>query len=204
VPPRDPGQRASVVRVTVRRGQAGAIAAALARRADVPFVDVASTGEEVSAFVAAGDGARSRLLSDLASQVADAVTDVTAQTVLRIHAEAHQWRLPGLGKQEREALGDPVRSHGFVPPAADETETRIRAVLEADGRADAATVAARSGVPATTVRRRLSALRAAGTLLTGVGIDPGRLGYQAAGAGRRPGLAGGRLTCPRLGSCGSW
>jgi predicted ArsR family transcriptional regulator len=81
----------------------------------------------------------------------------------------------------REALADPVRSDGFVLPAADETEARIRAVLEADGRAGAATVAARSGVPATTVRRRLSALRAAGTLLTSVGVDPGR-----------PGLAGGR------------
>jgi len=176
VPPRDPGQRASVARITVRRGKADAIAAALARRADVPFVDVASTGEEVGAFVAAGDGARSRLLSDLAGRFADAVTDVAAQTVLRIHAEAHQWRLPGLGKQVREALGDPVRSDGFVPPAADETEARIRAVLEADGRASADTVAARSGVPVTTVRRRLSALRAAGTLLTSVGVDPGRLG----------------------------
>ena len=58
--------------------------------------------------------------------------------MLRIHAEAHQWRLPGLGKQEREALGDPVPMV-FVPPAADETEARIRAVLEADGRAGAAT-----------------------------------------------------------------
>jgi DNA-binding Lrp family transcriptional regulator len=139
VPPRDPGQRTSVVRVTVRHGKADAIAAALARRADVPFVDVASTGEEVGAFVVAGDGARSRLLSDLAGQVADAVIDVTAQTVLRIHAEAHQWRLPGLSKQVREALGDPVRSDGLVPQAADETEARIRAVLEADGRASAAT-----------------------------------------------------------------
>jgi DNA-binding Lrp family transcriptional regulator len=59
--------------------------------------------------------------------------------LLRIHAEAHQWRLPGLSKQVREALGDPVRSDGLVPPAADETEARIRAVLEADGRASAAT-----------------------------------------------------------------
>jgi hypothetical protein len=70
--------------------------------------------------------------------------------LLRIHAEAHQWRLPGLSKQVREALGDPVRSDGLVPQAADETEARIRAVLEADGRASAATVAARSGVPAET------------------------------------------------------
>ncbi|HEU5387884.1 MAG TPA: hypothetical protein VFV73_18470 [Streptosporangiaceae bacterium] len=34
------------------------------------------------------------LLTDLAGQFADAVTDVTAQTGLRIHAEARQWRLP--------------------------------------------------------------------------------------------------------------
>jgi len=35
-------------------------------RPDVPFVDIASTSEEIGAFVAAGDGARSRLLSGLA------------------------------------------------------------------------------------------------------------------------------------------
>ena len=70
VPPRDPGQRTSVVRVTVRRGKADAIAAALAGRPDVPFVDIASTSEEIGAFVVAGDGARSRLLSDLAGQFA--------------------------------------------------------------------------------------------------------------------------------------
>jgi DNA-binding Lrp family transcriptional regulator len=164
------------VRVKVVRGKSDAVAAALARRPDVPFVDVASTGEEVGAFVVAGDGARSRVLSDLASQFAGAVTDVTAQTILRIHAEAHQWRLPGLSRKVTEALGNPVRPHGFVRPAADETETSIRAVLESDGRASAATVAARAGVPATTVRRRLWAMRAAGTLLTSVLVEPARLG----------------------------
>jgi len=175
VPPRDPGQRSSVVRVTMTRGKADAIAAALARRPEVPFVDVASTGEEVGAIVVAGDGARSRLLSELAGQFAAVVTDVTAQTVLRIHAEAHQWRLPGVGTGVREAEGKDVRSQCFGL-AADETETLIRAVLESDGRASAATVAARSGVPAATVRRRLSALRAAGALVTSVLVDPVRLG----------------------------
>jgi DNA-binding Lrp family transcriptional regulator len=63
-----------------------------------------------------------------------------------------------------------------VPPAEDETETLVRAVLESDGRASAATVAARSGVAATTVRRRLIAMRAAGTLLTSVLVEPARLG----------------------------
>ena len=113
VPPRDPGQRSSVVRVTMTRGKADAIAAALARRAEVPFVDVASTGEEVGAIVVAGDGARSRLLSELAGQFAAVVTDVTAQTVLRIHAEAHQWRLPGLDAAARALAGHPA-VHGVL------------------------------------------------------------------------------------------
>ena len=173
VPPHDPGHRISVVRVKVLRGQTDAIAAALARRPDVPFVDITSAGDEISAILVSADGARSKHLSD---QFADAVTDVTARTVLRIHAQAHQWRLPGLSTQAREALGELVRPDGLVPPAADETEARIRAVLEADGRASADVIAARSGVAASTVVRRLSALRAAGTLLTSVLVDPARLG----------------------------
>jgi DNA-binding Lrp family transcriptional regulator len=175
VPPHDPGHRISIVRVKVLRGKTDAIAAALARRPDVPFVDITSTGDEISAVIVSAGGARSRLLFDQFA-AADAVTDVTARTVLRIHAQAHQWRLPGLSTEVREALGEVVRPDGFVPPATDEAEVRIRAVLETDGRASAAVIAARSGVPATTVRRRLSALREAGALLTSVGVDPARLG----------------------------
>ena len=81
-----------------------------------------------------------------------------------------------MSRKVREALGNLVRPDGFVPPAADETEVRIRAVPESDGRASADAIGARSGVPATTVRRRLSAMRAAGTLLTTVLVDPARLG----------------------------
>jgi DNA-binding Lrp family transcriptional regulator len=173
VPPHDPGRRISIVRVKVLRGHAGAIAAALARRPDVPVVDITSPGDEISAVIVTADGVPGRILS---GTCADAVTDVTARTVLRIHAQAHQWRLPGLSAQVREALGEVVRPHGFVAPAADEAEARIRAVLETDGRASAAVIAARSGLPASTVRRRLSALREAGVLLTSVGVDPARLG----------------------------
>jgi DNA-binding Lrp family transcriptional regulator len=175
VPPHDPGDRISVVRVRVLRGKAGAVAAALARRPDVPFVHITSTGDEIGATLLSAGGARSPLLSDQFA-AADAATDVTARTVLRIHAQAHQWRLPGLSTQVRAALGETVRPDGFVPPAADEAEARIRAVLEADGRASAAVIAARSGVAAATVRRRLSGLREAGTLLTSVMVDPVRLG----------------------------
>jgi DNA-binding Lrp family transcriptional regulator len=175
VPPRDPRTRISLLRVKVLRGKVNAIAAAPARRSDVPFVDITSTGDEISAIITSSDGTRGRLLFDQFA-AADAVTAVTAQTVLRVHAEAHHWRLPVLDERARLDLAPAVPPAGLVPLPADEAEARIREVLQADGRASAATMAARTGVPATTVRRRLHAMGAAGTLLTSVLVDPARLG----------------------------
>lgn len=175
VRPRDPRERVSVLRVRVLRGKVDAIAAALARRPDVPFVDISSTGDEISAIIVSADGARSRLLFDQFA-AADAVTEVSAQTVLRVHAEAHHWRLPVLSERARDALSPAVPPAAFIPVPADETEARIRAVLAGDGRASAAAIAARAGIPATTVRRRLHAMAGAGTLQSGVLVDPERLG----------------------------
>jgi DNA-binding Lrp family transcriptional regulator len=175
VPPRDPRDRVSVLRVKVLRGRVDVIAAALARRPDVPFVDITSTGDEVSAIIVSCDGARSRLLFDQFA-AANAVTQVTAQTVLRVHAEAHRWRLPVPGRQGLDELAASVRHADVIPVPDDEAEARIRRVLERDGRASAAAVAAGSGVPESTVRRRLREMRAAGTLQTSVLVDPARLG----------------------------
>lgn len=175
VPPRDPRERVSVLRVKVLRGKVDVIAAALARRSDVPFVDISSTGDEISAIIVSPGEVRSRLLFDQFA-AADAVTEVTAQTVLRVHAEAHHWRLRALSERARDMLAPAAGPAAFVPPPADETEARIRVVLAADGRASAAAIAARAGIPATTVRRRLCAMAAAGTFLTSVLVDPARLG----------------------------
>jgi DNA-binding Lrp family transcriptional regulator len=177
VRPRDPRERISVLRVKVLRGKVDVISAALARRPDVAFVDISSTGEEISAVITSSDGARSRLLFDQFA-AADAVTEVTAKTVLRVHAQAHEWRLAVLDERARRVLARSVPLADFLPLPADETEARIRAVLEADGRASAASIAALTAIPATTVRRRLRALSAAGTLATGVLVDPARLGLR--------------------------
>lgn len=141
----------------------------------LPFVDISSTGDEISAVIVTPAGERSRLLFDQFAS-ADAVTEVTAQTILRVHGEAHHWRLPALSETARDMLAPAVRPAPFVPAPADQTEARIRAVLAADGRASAAAIAARAGIPPTTVRRRLHAMDEAGTLLTGVLVDPARLG----------------------------
>lgn len=175
VRPRDPRERVSVLRVKVLRGKVDAIAFALAQRSDVPFVDISSTGDEISAIIVSTAGTRSRLLFDQFA-AADAVTEVTAQTILRVHAEAHHWRLPVLGQRAREMLSPQVQPAAFIPVPADETEARIRAVLADDGRASAAAIAVRAGIPATTVRRRLHAMGEAGTLQSGVLVDPARLG----------------------------
>src|ERR1700749_1967931 len=52
VRPRDPRERGSGLRVKVLRGKVDAIAAALPRRPDVLFVDISSTGDEISAVIA--------------------------------------------------------------------------------------------------------------------------------------------------------
>jgi DNA-binding Lrp family transcriptional regulator len=56
VRPRDPRERISVLRVKVLRGKVDVISAALARRPDVAFVDISSTGEEISAVITSSDG----------------------------------------------------------------------------------------------------------------------------------------------------
>lgn len=91
----------------------------------------------------------------------------------------------------REALGDPVRSHGLAVPAGDETEARIRAVPEADGRASADAVAARSGVPVTTVRQWLRDLDALYEFITAdlAGLDVGAAETTLVGrVVKRPGM----------------
>ncbi len=172
VRPGDPGERISLLRVKVLRGKVDIIAGALARRPDVPFVDITSTGDEISAvIVTPSAGARSRLLFEQ-FVAASAVTEVTAQTVLRIHSQAHDWRLDVLSPSERAAL-QPASTSGRAQ--ADEPDVRILAVLERDARTRAASVAEQSGVPATTVRRRLRAMTESGVLRTSVVVDPARL-----------------------------
>ncbi len=180
LPPRPAGLGATMLRVRVLRGRLDVIAAALAAREDIPFVDLSATGDEILAVqlthTANGRpaaGQRDRLLFRQLPGT-QAVTDVTAATVLHVFAEAADWRLDVLTPAERAALTPaPVTE---PTPVTDPTDRALLAELAADARLPAVTLATTVGLPESTVRRRLAALVRSGGLRTHVAVDARRLG----------------------------
>ncbi len=167
------GARVMLLRIRVLRGRLDAVTAALAARDDIPFIDVSAGGDEISAIALTGPGPRDRLVFEQLPATS-AVTSVTAQTVLHVFRDAADWRLDVLTARERAALTPPGRATCAVAP--DETDQLLLTALADDARASAASLAARTGLPDSTVRRRLTALTARGALRTLVVVDPRRLG----------------------------
>ncbi|MEV6521008.1 Lrp/AsnC family transcriptional regulator [Longispora sp. NPDC051575] len=188
---------ALVLRVRVLRGRTDVLADALARREDVPFVDVTLGGEEVVALAVTGPDARDRLLYEQLPATS-AVTATTAQAVLHVFADAAHWRAGWLTADEIRALeprpsSGPLAGSSALPPGAvgsgqgeaSEAEpfgplgALDRALLErlaVNARVGAAEVAAAVGAPESTVRRHLHRLGAAGRIRTHATIDARLLG----------------------------
>lgn len=107
-----------------------------------------------------------------------AVTSVDAQTVIHVFGTSADWRLDALSEAERAAL-TPAQD-AWEARALDEVETAIMAALRDDARASAASMAARTRHPESTVcrrlTRRLTRLLADGQLVTEVVVDPRRPG----------------------------
>ncbi|MFD7641034.1 Lrp/AsnC family transcriptional regulator [Kitasatospora sp. NPDC059795] len=164
---------ALLLRVRVLRGRVDAIALALAAREDVPFVDVMLGGQEVSAVVLGGAAARDRLLYGQLPAT-DAVVESTAHAVLHLFADASAWRCGAL-TAEQEALLAPPPPAG-APPEPDGLDHRLLDLLAVDARRSHAALAAASGAPESTVRRRLHRLAEGGLLRTHVSVDPRLLG----------------------------
>jgi DNA-binding Lrp family transcriptional regulator len=177
--PRSRDTGAMLLRIRVLRGKLDTIAAALAARDDVPLIDVSAAGDEISAVLLSGPEPSSRLVFQQLPAT-NAVTDVSAQTVLHVYADAGDWRLDALTEAERAALTPDFATPAALPPHSARTldgrDRDIIAALEDDGRLPAAAVAARTGHPESTVRRRLAALFAQRRLTTQVVVDPRRLG----------------------------
>ncbi|QUQ63394.1 Lrp/AsnC family transcriptional regulator [Kutzneria sp. CA-103260] len=160
-----------LLRIKVLRGKVDAVAAALAARDDVPFIDLTAAGDEISAVMLTRAGVRGGLLYNQLPATS-AVTSVEAKTVLHVFSEATDWRLDVLTPDERAALTTNPSSKSAV----DTTDESIMDALDDDARAPAAAVAAQTGLPESTVRRRIATLTQNGALRTQVLFDPRRAG----------------------------
>ncbi|MFK8845582.1 AsnC family transcriptional regulator [Streptomyces sp. Ac-502] len=187
---------ALLLRIKVLKGKLDALTAALAARPDIPFIDLSASGDEISAVAFTEPGTRDHLVFRQLPATS-AVASVSAATVLHVFSEASDWRHDVLTAEERAALtpapAPSASTSASVPSAAsgpgsgpgpaprtggdfDAVDTDILAALSDDARTPAAAIAARTGHPASTVRRRLARLMADGRLSTQVAVDPRRLG----------------------------
>jgi DNA-binding Lrp family transcriptional regulator len=164
-----------LLRVRVLRGRVDAVARALAARDDIPLVELSASGDQVIAVLVARPDDRDRLVFRQLPQTT-AVTAIDAQTVLHVYADATDWRLDVLTDEERRALTRQVRADPAAGHVPDDADRAIAEDLAADARRPAAAVARATGLPESTIRRRLTALLDLGRLSTTVLVEPRRLG----------------------------
>lgn len=168
----------SWLRVRCTPDAAVAIAGALARRPDIPWVTLNSDGTEVNCVT------RARSREDRDSLLPDTlpgtwrVTGVSAHTVLKVFIGGRSRRL-GVNRLTAEqvaALEHPVHP-GTEPLQLDETDLAFLAELARDGRTACAELARVTGLSESTARRRMEHLQDVGAVFFDVEIDPALLGY---------------------------
>ncbi|NEB75316.1 Lrp/AsnC family transcriptional regulator [Streptomyces sp. SID14478] len=187
--PRNGGSAGALfLRIRVLRGKLDTIVAALAAREDIPFIDVTTAGDEIFAVARTEPGSRDPLVFRQLPST-QAVTSLESATILHVFRLTSEWRHDVLSAAERTALspaagtGTPADPHETVPGSpgpygveADALEQSLIEALTPDARLTAAALAARTGHPETTVRRRIARLTSQGRLVTQVLVDPRRLG----------------------------
>lgn len=170
------GETSWFVRVRCSPNVATAVGDALARRPETSWVKLTSGGTEIVAVVRAAvhHDSPSLLLEQL-PRTAN-VVDVTANCLLHRFFGGTEGVVQALSAEQVAALR-PTTAADTSPVVLDDTDRRLLALLEVDGRADVATLTKDSGIPGTTVRRRIAELRDSGALYFDVDLDYGRLDY---------------------------
>lgn len=169
---------AQLLHIRVRPDKLDALARSLAARDDIPFVDITTSGDEIVAIAATEPGSRDPLVFRQLPAT-PAVTSVESATVLHALRVTSEWRHQVLSAEEIRALTPGSASPGSSAAYGVETDAQERAIIDAltpDARLPAATVAARTGLPESTVRRRMARLAEEGRLITQVLVDPRSLG----------------------------
>jgi DNA-binding Lrp family transcriptional regulator len=156
-----------IVRVQCTPNAAAAAADALARRPDTSWISLTSGGTEIvcSVRTPSGDHDSRLLLQTLPRN--RFVVSMSAHCVLHtFFGDAASVINKGgaLTPAQIRRLMPPTPSEPGAPVTLEDTDRRMLAVLERDGRATIAELAAATGTSHTTVRRRMADLRANGTL----------------------------------------
>ncbi|MEU9118707.1 Lrp/AsnC family transcriptional regulator [Streptomyces sp. NPDC048506] len=170
------------VRVQCTPESAVTVAEALARRPDTSWVSLMSGGTEIAAVCRAANSEHSDALLLQKLPRTPSVVGVTAHCLLHEFYGGAQSILSKSGAltDEETALLRPAlpeRDPSAAPATLGDADRRLFEVLARDGRAPLAELAAVTGWSATTVRRRLAELRAAGVLYYDVDYDLRHFGY---------------------------
>lgn len=160
------------LRLRVLQGEVEAVAAALARREDIPYIDISVGGDQIAAVMAA-DPSTSRALVFRQLPATSAVVSVDAQPVIHVFCDSGSWRVGALTAAERAAL-TPGRDDDEKRPS--DLDPLIVRELEAQPRASAAAIAQAIGAPASSVRRRLTEILRTRRVVLQTFVDPRRLG----------------------------
>ncbi|MFG2981768.1 Lrp/AsnC family transcriptional regulator [Streptomyces sp. NPDC048258] len=174
------------VRIDCTPDATDALTAALAQRDDTSWIAPLAGGTRLTCMIRtpASSTDSGRPLFDHLLRT-PGVRDVEAGCVLRSVAGVGGWagRTSALDASEQAALRSPAPDPPGAPEAPaepsgwGEAEARLAGELARDGRADVVRLAAVTGWSASTVRRRVAGLRAAGVLHFEVNVDPSHFGF---------------------------
>ncbi|MFG3280618.1 Lrp/AsnC family transcriptional regulator [Streptomyces sp. NPDC048111] len=180
--PQRVGDAPWVVRVRCTPDAAASIGEAMARRTDTSWVNLSSGGTEISCSVRTrGAGGEESLLLRKLPRTPQ-VVDVSAHCLLHIFFGQDLSTINKSGPLTPEQVErltpaitpDPVTAD--TPPVAlDDGDRALLDLLARDGRAAPGELAAATGLSPSTVRRRITELRAAGVLYFDVEYHPGVL-----------------------------
>ena len=156
-----------LVRIQCAPDTAVAVATTMARRDDTSWVYLTSGGVEVTCITHT-KGQRAPLLLPRGPRI----TSVTAQCMLRAVAGTAGWagRTAALTQEQVDRLRTPTPEYD-VPLELTAQDQRLMAELAKDARAAYPALAAATGMPESTVRRRLGELLRAGAMYFDVEVE---------------------------------
>ncbi|MBS2531419.1 Lrp/AsnC family transcriptional regulator [Catenulispora sp. NF23] len=178
-----------VIRLQCAPGSSAAIARALAKRADTSWVRIASGGTEVLCSILTPDDDREALLLERLPATKPIIAISTYCVVHTFTGNEDGWQpvATALNAEQIAALApDPPANPPADPPADPRPESAIAldpadrilaAELARDGRTPFTELAAATGLDESSVRRRLAALQADGTLYFDLDVDSRAFGY---------------------------